>query len=426
MARGHSHAHPTDDLVMVAVDRRARWLLVVCLLVVAGLTVLGLVGLWPTGQTPVRDPAAAFAAPGVTFPHAEVVRVQPACPRPAESGAGGEGTGPGVSNPSATEPAGGPSGCGQILVRITGGASKGARTSVPVAPEVSRSGLSSGDSVQLLRTPPADGAPASYGYFSADRSTPIRLLAGVFVLVVAVVARLRGLLALLGLAFGAFVLVKFMLPALLAGGSGLGVALVGSSAIVFVVLFLAHGVSMRTSAALAGTLMGIAITALVGALSIRGSHLTGIPDESGAILCSFVSDLNFQGLLTAAVIVAGLGVLNDVTITQASAVWELRRVAPDMTRTSLFSSAMRIGRDHIASTIYTIVFAYAGPALSVLLLLFVYDRPFIDLLSTEDIAEEVIRTLASGIGLILAVPATTAIAVGLVAPRPRRKRSSIL
>jgi len=138
-------------------------------------------------------------------------------------------------------------------------------------------------------------------------------------------------------------------------------------------------------------------------------------------LSSLVGQLNFQGLLTCATIVAGLGVLNDVTITQSSAVWELRAAAPELSRRELFGSAMRIGRDHIASTIYTIVFAYAGAALSVLLVLFLYERPILDLLGTEDIAAEVVRTLASSIGLVLAVPITTAIATLTVSGAAAKK-----
>jgi len=130
-----------------------------------------------------------------------------------------------------------------------------------------------------------------------------------------------------------------------------------------------------------------------------------------------VPQVDFQGLLTCAIIIAGLGVLNDVTITQSSSVWELRAVAPELSRRQLFSRAMRIGRDHIASTIYTIVFAYVGASLSVVLLLYVYDQPMVSLLSLEDIATEVVRTLCSGIGLVLAVPLTTAIAVALLPPR---------
>ena len=240
-----------------------------------------------------------------------------------------------------------------------------------------------------------------------------------FVLVVAVVARVRGLLALLGLLFAGVVLARFMLPALLLGSSGLGVALVGSSAIMFVVLYLAHGISVRTSTALAGTLVGVGVTALLGLYAVDAARLSGVGDESGELLRAQAPEMNFQGLLTCAVIVAGLGVLNDVTITQSSAVWELRAAAPEMTRRQLFASGMRIGRDHIASTIYTIVFAYAGTSLVVLLLLSLYDRPLLDLLTDEAIAEARVRSTSSAIGLVLAVPATTAIATATVAPARR-------
>ncbi len=135
-----------------------------------------------------------------------------------------------------------------------------------------------------------------------------------------------------------------------------------------------------------------------------------------------MNNLGFPGLLTCGLIVAGLGVLNDVTITQASAVWELRSAAPDLPRRRIFTSAMRIGRDHIASTIYTLVFAYAGASIIVLLLLDIYNRPALDLISNEAIAEEIVRTLASSIGLVLAVPITTAIAAAVASPgRPRAR-----
>jgi uncharacterized membrane protein len=182
----------------------------------------------------------------------------------------------------------------------------------------------------------------------------------------------------------------------------------------FVVLYLAHGLSLRTSAALGGTLLGISATALIGLYAVHGARLSGVADDSSGILSNQVQ-LDFQGLLMCAIIIASLGVLNDVTITQASAVWELRAAAPEMPRRKLFGSAMRIGRDHIASTIYTIVFAYTGAALSVLLLVELYDRPLLQLLNSEDIGEEVMRTLAGSMGLVLAVPLTTLIAVLTVA-----------
>jgi uncharacterized membrane protein len=184
----------------------------------------------------------------------------------------------------------------------------------------------------------------------------------------------------------------------------------------FVVLYLAHGASVRTSTALAGTLFGLGVTAVLGIVAIQVARLTGLGDEAGNLLRVQAPDLDFRGVLTCAVIVAGLGVLNDVTITQSSAVWELRDAAPGLSRPQLFASGMRIGRDHIASTIYTIVFAYAGAALASLLLISNFDRPLLDVLSDEVIAEEVMRTLASAIGLVLAVPATTLVAAMTVGP----------
>jgi uncharacterized membrane protein len=351
-------------------------------LVVAALaTVVGLAALWPDGDRLDRlTESAVFAAPGVTFPEAVVEQVRD----------------------------------GELTVTVDDGVDRGAEARVGVAPAVTESGLVRGDTVRLIRTPGADGGRATYGFFGTVRTMPTGLLLAVFVLAVLAVARWRGFMALLGLAFASVVILTFMLPALLTGGSGLLVGLVGSAAIMYVVLYTTHGFSTRTSAALAGTLIGVAITAGIGLVSIRSSRLAGLADESGGLLSTLVADVSFQGLMTCAIIVAGLGVLNDVTITQASAVWELRGAAPGLTRRQLFAGGMRIGRDHIASSIYTIVFAYAGTALIVLLLLQLYGLPFLDLLATEEIGQEVVRTLATSIGLVLAVPVTTAIAVATV------------
>jgi uncharacterized membrane protein len=185
----------------------------------------------------------------------------------------------------------------------------------------------------------------------------------------------------------------------------------------YVVLYTTHGFSVRTSAALAGTLAGMVITATIGWWAVGSAHLTGVAGEGGQILTTLAGQISLQDLLVAAVIIAGLGVLNDVTITQASAVWELRAAAPTLPRARLFTSAMRIGRDHIASTIYTIVFAYAGTSVTLLLAVSLYDRTWLSLVGTEEIAEELVRAFTSSIGLVLAVPATTAIAV-LTVPGP--------
>lgn len=380
-AHGHAHQHGEPPDLHVAPG--PRYALLGTLALLAAAVLVGIVGLWPDRGT-VHELAHSldFAAPGVTFPHGTVESVQPACN--------------GDAQPS----------CGNLQVKVDGGGT----ALVQVAPEVSHSGLHRGSRVQLQATPASAAAPATYSYFSTDRSGPLWLLAGLFVLVVVAVARLRGFFALLGLAFGGLVVGGWLIPALLSGHSPPLVALVAAAAIMYVVLYLTHGVSLRTSAALAGTLGGLGVTALLGLLTVHLTHLTGVVDEGGSILTSAVGHLDFQGLMTCTVIIAGLGVLNDVTITQASAVWELRAAAPGLGRWQLWASAMRIGRDHIASTIYTIVFAYAGTALTTLLVIDLYNRPLVELIGTEQITEEIVRSLVSAIGLVLAVPLTTAVA----------------
>ena len=394
----HSHrAVPDGD---VEIGGRVRTVLLAALALVALATVAGVVALWPDHAAVDRVRAGApYAAPGVTTPNAEVLSVGPACP----------------ADTSGTRP---PAGCDTLQVRVLEGAGKGERADVQVPPEVSTSGIGGGDHVELFRTPGKNGEPASYTFSSVRRSAPLLWLTLLFVAIVILVAGRRGAMAVVGLVVSGATLYYFLLPALLSGRPGLAVACVSASAIMFVVLYTTHGFSLRTSTALAGTLVGIGLTALIGTFVIGGAHLTGIADESGGALSSFAgSTLDFQGLLACSMVLAGLGVLNDVTITQASSVWELRSAAPQAGRRQLFTSAMRIGRDHIASTIYTIVFAYAGAALVALMLLYVYDRPLLDLVSTESLAEEVVRTFTSAIGLILAVPVTTAIATLIAGPQ---------
>lgn len=277
--------------------------------------------------------------------------------------------------------------------------------------EVIEAGVGSG--VILTKTPPAAGSPVTYSIYDLERGRPLVVLAAFFALATIAVARLRGLLALVGLGVAAVVVVGFMLPALVAGKSPLWVGLTAGAAIMFVVLYLAHGFSLRTTTALLGTFAGLALTALIGVMAVAAAHLDGISNDDNQALAQAAGQINPRGLLTCGIILAGLGVLNDVTITQASAVWELREAAPGMTPRRLYSTAMRIGRDHIASTIYTIVFAYAGAALPVLLLIDLYGQPLGNVLTTSNIAEELVRTMASAIGLVLAVPMTTALAVAV-------------
>ena len=357
------------------------------LLVPVGLaTIIGLIALWPSGEPTRAQEAAAIAEPpGTTFPDGRIVSVEE-----VECGV----------DPST------PQTCGNAVVEILEGDGTGDFQAVELPPEVVAAGVSEGDTLVLTRDAGAEGGTA-YGFFDYARDVPIIALALAFAVVVGLVARLRGLASLVGLAFAFFVLLQFVLPGLLAQESPTLVSLVGSAAIMFVVLYLAHGFSARTTTALVGTLFGLTLVAVLGAVAVSVARLTGLTSEETVRLQLYDPTLDFSGLVLAGIVVAGLGVLNDVTITQASAIWQLHEVSPDLTWRELYNRGMTVGRDHIASTVYTIVFAYAGAALPALLIFELSSRPLWTTV-TSALAEEVVRTLVGAIALVLAVPVTTA------------------
>ena len=258
----------------------------------------------------------------------------------------------------------------------------------------------------------ATGTP--FLFTDIKRGNALTIMGLLYVIIVVAVAGKRGFLALLGLAASTLVIVFFILPSLMAGKPPMLVTLVGVGAIMFLSVYLAHGITIRTTTALLGTLLGLIVTVLLAYAGTRAAGLSGASDEDALILGTQLPALALPSLFICGIVVAGLGALNDVTITQASAVWELDEADPQMPRRKLFSRAMRIGRDHIASTVYTLAFAYVGTALPTLILAMLSQRPFLELLTVSQIAEEIVRTLVASIGLVLAIPATTAVGTFLV------------
>jgi uncharacterized membrane protein len=401
----HPHHHggspPIGDSRSRAAERRLRqrvvWLLTAALVPVVAALVVGAVILWPDHTLDAASLEGVTGdVKGTTYVAARTDQVTP-------FDCQGIGSGPGTTVR-----------CAHLTVALTSGPDRGKQVKVDVQPTVLKSGIQPGDELRLARFRAVGGLPASYVFVDFARSTTLIGLAVAFAVLVVAVARVRGLAALVGLALSFVVLIKFMIPALLAGENALGVAVVGSAAIMFVLLYLAHGVSIRTTTALIGTLFGLGASAALGTWAVGAAHLTGAGNEDNLTLSAVAGHVQLSGLLLAGVIVASLGILNDVTVTQASAVWELRAASPDASPGQLFGGAMRIGRDHIASTVYTIVFAYAGAALPVLLLINISQRPLGAILTGEAIGEELVRTLVGSIGLVLSVPLTTAVGVALV------------
>lgn len=408
----HTHApnsakQPADP-ALARQRQRALSVMVAVLIPVAVWTIAAMVWLWPHDMAAhVKSDPATWQVAGVTTPKGTISQVNRI---PCEGVASG-------ATPSSTTAGSGS--CGQLTVRLDEGPEAGQTQMVQLTQAVFEAGVEPGQEVLLYRTPPTGTDAASYQFAEFERSIPIAFLALLLLVVVVAVARLRGLLALFGLGFAALIMAKFMFPALVVGHDPLLVGLVGSSAIMFVALYCAHGFSTRTTTALVGTLAGLVITAALGWWATDWAHLTGVGSEDDHLLAATAPDLQLRSLVLCGIIVAGLGVLNDVTITQASAVWEL--ASTESRRGRLFASAMRIGRDHIASTVYTTAFASAGAAMGVLALLTINHRPPWQALTSEMFAGEVVRTLVGSIGLVLAVPITTAIAVAAVSVgAPRR------
>ena len=379
MSRQHEHG-PVE--LEAGPARRVRRVLAAITIPLLIGTLIGLAVLWPRGDTPVGSQPNPFE--GNQFVLAEVVEV---------TGETGE----------------------EIRAALQDGS--GDEVPVQVPPEIMAGGVDAGDQIRVFFTASAMGSGSPYVFVDFVRDVPLILLAAVYLLVVLLVARVRGLLAIVGLLASMSVVVVFLLPALMAGGPPLPITLVGASAMMFIAVYLAHGISIRTTTALLGTFVGLAVTTLLAAWATDAAELSGGSSDASIMMNAMLPGVGLRELLLCGIVIAGLGALNDVTITQGSAVWELHAESPHAPRRRLFARAMRIGRDHIASTVYTLAFAYVGAALPTLMLVMLYDRTLGSTLTAGEIAEELVRTLVSSIGLVLAIPATTALAAVLVRTR---------
>jgi uncharacterized membrane protein len=241
-----------------------------------------------------------------------------------------------------------------------------------------------------------------------------------FVAVALVVGRLRGGLSLLGLGASLVIVVVFIVPSILDGRSPLAVAIVGSLAVMFVTMILAHGLGPKSAAAALGTSLALVLIVLLGLLFTDLAHLTGFTSEEATFLQASDSDLSLRGLVLAGLVIGALGVLDDLTLTQASAVLALRRANAALRARALYRGALEVGRDHITATINTLVLAYVGASLPILLVFSVGDLPFGDTVNKEVIAEQIVSTLVGSIGLMAAVPITTGLAAVLAVGIPAR------
>lgn len=375
--------------------------------------VVGLVVLWPGGAPAHERTGVGFDRQTQEATVTKVVAVD--CKSVNASGETPTGDTSTAEGSSAQQQATGD--CKRATIRVDTGADKGRTFTEIVQPDQSRQ-LHQDEKVVVAYEP---SAPKDLQYSVADvnRRFPMALLAGIFALAVVIVGRMRGVMALVALAVSFMVLTFFILPAVLQGSNPLVVAVVGASAIMLIALYMCHGLSARTSVAVLGTLISLVLIGVLGSLFIGWAALTGNTDDNTGLIHGLYPSIDMSGLLLAGVIIGSLGVLDDVTVTQTSAVWELHEANPTMGWRGLYRAGIRIGRDHIASVVNTLVLAYAGAALPLLLLFSIAQSSVGAVANSELVAEEIVRTLVGSIGLVASVPVTTLLAALMVsADRP--------
>jgi uncharacterized membrane protein len=253
-----------------------------------------------------------------------------------------------------------------------------------------------------------------YRFIIADLSRrPILIwLLILFTIVALAVGGMATLRSVFGMGLSIILLFAVLLPQIMAGHSPLLVSVVGSFVIMTVTFLVTHGWNAKMWSALVGTAFSLAVTAVLAMLFTQWGRIFGLGDENVGFLLQTFPNLDTRGLLLAGIIIGTLGTLDDVTISQASSVFELKSANPSLTMRQLYQGAMRIGRDHIAGAVNTLVLAYAGASLSLLLLIATNagQESWLTLISRESFASEIVRTFVGSLGLLAAIPATNYIA----------------
>ena len=384
---GHDHTHGHDHADPPALHRIASIALWPAVAVVGVLTLVALALIWPSGNTGFEDPLLLDADPiSATVVSNESV--------PCYYDAGQD--------------------CRLIGFEMLDGPYEGEFGTIE---QGQATPLGIGDGVIIVAYESADG-DVQFSFQDYRRGWPMIILVALFVGAVLALGRWRGIGAIAGLGFSLLVITGFTLPAILDGTNAVTVALVTASLIAFAALFLAHGFEIATAVALLSTFGSLVITAVLARVFVGLTSLTGLTDDSSVLLGGLDTSIDPRGILLAGIVIGALGVLDDVTVTQVSAVWELKRARPEMTTVELMRPALRIGRDHISSTVNTLFLAYAGAALPLLLLFTEAGQGIVGVLTREVVATEIVRALVGSIGLVASVPLSTWLAAVVVSGDP--------
>jgi uncharacterized membrane protein len=280
-----------------------------------------------------------------------------------------------------------------------------------------------GDRVYLEHTV----GPSGDRFYVSDyvRTGPLLWIGVLFVGLVVLVGRGKGTRSIVGTLFSLGVIFAFILPLILAGRDPVGVSIAGSIVLLSVSTYLVYGWNPKAHAAVVGMMLSLVLTGVLAWLFVGWSRLTGLSEEAGFLVMALGPNINLQGLVLGGIIIGSLGVLDDICVGQASAVFELVNANRDLSWHELFRSSLNIGRDHIAAMVNTLLLAYVGASMPLMLAFTIYQEPLWRRINREPIAEEIVRTLVGSVGLTLAVPITGLIASLLARWTVRREETRL-
>jgi len=280
-----------------------------------------------------------------------------------------------------------------------------------------------GDKIKVIAAQNSDGN-LIYSIDGHLKREGLLQLLGLFLIVVLVVGRVWGALSILGLAVSFLVIFQVIIPLIIKGTNPVVAAVVGAMIIVPTTFYISHGFNKKTHVGVVATTIGLIITGVLAVYFVNATHLTGFASEEASFLqIERSGSINIRQLLLAGIIIGTLGILDDVTVGQASLVEQLKRANRNFSRKQLFKNGMKVGQDHISSMVNTLVLVYAGSALPLLLLFFDSQHGFVDILEFELITEEIVRMLVGSIGLVLAAPLATALAALVFANQDEKGES---
>jgi uncharacterized membrane protein len=378
----HSHHHSpsdTDGFATRDVARLLRAVTIACAILIG----IGAIVLWPSREGTELDPLGLSADPIAA--HVTGVEELPCTADDTLQ-------------------------CAVVTFELREGDSDGTVASMEMGTD---NPIRAGDDIQVTAVELGDGTTA-YSFYEFERSTPLLVLVVLFVAAVVALGRWRGVGAIAGLGASLFVLAWFTLPSLVDGNNAVAVALVTAGIVAILALYLAHGAGPATDVALLSTFASLALTGALAWIFVEAASFTGFTDDASFFLEALGTGIDPRGILLAGIVIGSLGVLDDVTVTQVSAVSQLHRARPDATRRELFSGALTIGRDHISSTVNTLFLAYAGAALPLLLLFSGIGESVSSVATREIVATEIVRALVGSIGLVASVPISTWLATQVV------------